>query len=133
MLNLNLKFRKVFKKQLKKGINLSCNINIHESVTSLIATERGILTEKQIESARRVISRYTRRRGKVQILKPANQPITSKPNEIRMGKGKGSVNQYVRYIRAGDKLFSIVGNTKSMNTKALISASKKLPISTKLI
>ena len=100
---------------------------------ALKAAEAGVVTEKQLEAARRVISRLTKRRCRVWLLTPANKPITAKPNEVRMGKGKGAVNQYVRYVKSGEILFETNYTTTRLAANALRAAGKKLPLLTKLV
>lgn len=125
---ITTKFRKPFKKQLKTRSLKIRLLPKCQGTNVLIAAEFGILTSKQIESARRVISRLTKRKFRVYIHILANQPITAKPNEVRMGKGKGAVNQYVRFIRPGDYLFAMSGANTTTAHSTLLRAAKKLPL-----
>jgi len=100
-------------------------------VYALQALESGILTSSQLESVRRTISRLTSRTSKSWVRVHVNTPVTAKPREIRMGKGKGDVAQYVRYITRGQILFEIAAGLN--NKKILFAAKYKLPILTRII
>jgi len=93
----------------------------------LKATTGTWLTSRQIESCRRVLTRYTRRGGKIWIRVFPDKPISKKGNEIRMGGGKGSVDHYVAVVRPGTVLFEMDGISEDVAKKALIDASYKLP------
>lgn len=100
---------------------------------ALKAVERGRLTSRQIESARIALTRYMKREGKVWILVFPDKPITKKPLEVRMGKGKGAVDHYVAQIKPGRILFEIDGVPLEVAQEALRLASQKLPMLTKTI
>ena len=100
---------------------------------ALKAVERGRLTSRQIESARIALTRYMKREGKVWILVFPDKPITKKPLEVRMGKGKGAVDHYVAQIKPGRILFEIDGVPLDVAQEALRLASQKLPMLTKTI
>ncbi len=85
------------------------------------------LTSRQIESCRRVLTRYTRRGGKIWIRVFPDKPISKKGNEIRMGGGKGSVDHYVAVIRPGTVLFEMDGIPEDKAKQALTDAAYKLP------
>ena len=96
-------------------------------------TDMGFITSRQIESARIAINRYMKREGQVWIRIFPDKPITSKPLEVRMGKGKGSVDSWVAPILPGRILYEIDGVDEDVATKALTLAGYKLPVKTKII
>ncbi len=97
----------------------------------LQALEPGWVTARQIEAARRSLVRYMRRRGKVWIRIFPDKPVTKKPAETRMGKGKGSVDHWVAVVRPGRILFEISGLPQDSAHEALRLAAHKLAIKTK--
>jgi large subunit ribosomal protein L16 len=96
----------------------------------LKATERGRLTARQIEAARRAISRHVKRGGKMWIRVFPDKPISKKPLEVRMGKGKGSVEYWVAQIRPGAMLYEIQGVSEELAREAFKLAAAKLPVKT---
>jgi large subunit ribosomal protein L16 len=99
----------------------------------LKAMDRTWITSRQIESARRAITGYVRRGGKVWIRIFPDKPITSKPAETRMGGGKGSVDYYVAVIKPGRILFEIAGVREELALEALRRAAQKLPVQCKVV
>ena len=99
----------------------------------LQATGRGYVSARQIEAARRVINRTLKRGGKTWIRIVPDKPITKRPAETRMGKGKGSVDSWVAPILPGRVLYEIDGVDEDVATKALTLAGYKLPVKTKII
>ena len=97
----------------------------------LKSVERGRMTARQIEASRRAITRHVKRGGKVWIRVFPDKPITKKPLEVRMGKGKGSVEFWVAQIKPGTMLFEIQGVTEELAREAFALASAKLPFKTK--
>lgn len=97
----------------------------------LKAMARGQLTARQIEAARRALTRHVKRGGKVWIRIFPDKPITKKPLEVRQGKGKGSVEYWVAQIQPGKVLFEIEGIPEALAREALELASAKLPLKTK--
>jgi large subunit ribosomal protein L16 len=97
----------------------------------LQALEPGWVTARQIEAARRSLVRYMRRRGKVWIRIFPDKPVTQKPAETRMGKGKGSVDHWVAVVKPGRILFEISGLSEEAAREAMRLASHKLAIKTK--
>jgi len=91
------------------------------------------LTAKQIESARRAITRKIKRRGKLWIKVFPHIPVTSKPTEVRMGKGKGSVSYWCSPLKPGTLLFELDGVSYDLASQALRLGANKLPFKTKLI
>lgn len=96
----------------------------------LKSTERGRLTARQIEAARRAISRHVKRGGKMWIRVFPDKPISKKPLEVRMGKGKGSVEYWVAQIRPGTMLYEIQGVSEELAREAFKLAAAKLPVKT---
>lgn len=99
----------------------------------IISLDNGFITPNQIEAARRVIANTTKRAGKVWIRIFPDQPMTSKPANVRMGSGKGPLKHYVAPVQAGKVVFEIGGIDKALASLALKKASKKLGIHTKII
>ena len=91
------------------------------------------LTNRQIEAARVAMTRYIKRGGKVWIRVFPDKPVTKKPAETRMGKGKGAPEYWVAVIKPGRLLFEIEGVTKAQAQEALRLASNKLPMKTKFV
>ncbi|GAB6067950.1 50S ribosomal protein L16 [Methylothermus subterraneus] len=96
----------------------------------LKAIGRGRITARQIEAARRAITRYVRRGGKLWIRIFPDKPITKKPLEVRMGKGKGSVEYWVAEVKPGMVLYEIEGIPEETAREAFRLAAAKLPIKT---
>lgn len=94
----------------------------------LKATTRGRITSRQIEAARRTISRALKRGGKVWIRIFPDKPITQKPLEVRMGSGKGNVEYWVAEIQPGRMLFEVAGVSEELAREAFKLASAKLPV-----
>ena len=99
----------------------------------LKALEPGWITARQIEASRIVISRIVRKVGKMWIRIFPDKPITTKPAETRMGKGKGSLDHWVSVVKPGRILFEIEGVNKEMAEEAFRNAGHKLPMKTKLV
>jgi len=99
----------------------------------LKAQGAGWLTNRQIEAARIAMTRYMKREGKVWIRIFPDKPITAKPQEVRMGKGKGALDHYVAVIRPGRILFEMDGVSMEVAKEALRLAAQKLPILTKIV
>ncbi|MGI8968392.1 MAG: 50S ribosomal protein L16 [Chloroflexota bacterium] len=99
----------------------------------LQAIEPVWLDSRQIEAARRVITRYVRRGGKVWIRVFPDKPVTKKPAETRMGKGKGSVDHYVAVIKPGHVIFELAGVPQEMAKEAMRLAAYKLPMKTRFL
>ncbi len=99
----------------------------------LKATERGRITARQIEAARRAMTREMKRAGKVYIRVFPDKPITKKPLEVRMGKGKGSVEYWVAQVQPGRMLFEVEGIPVELAEKAFSLAASKLPFKTTFV
>jgi len=96
----------------------------------LKATARGRLTARQIEAARRAMTRHIKRGGRVWIRIFPDKPISKKPAEVRMGNGKGNVEFYVAEIQPGKVLYEMDGVNETLAREAFALAAAKLPIST---
>ena len=99
----------------------------------LKATQPGRITNRQIEAARVAMTRYMKREGKVWIRIFPDKPITAKPLEVRMGKGKGALDHWVAQIRPGRILFEMDGVPKEIAVEGLRLAAQKLPLLTKTV
>ena len=119
------KFRKQHKGR-NRGLALRGN-KVSFGEFGLKATEHGRLTARQIESARRAISRHIKRGGKIWIRVFPDKPITQKPLEVRMGSGKGNVEYWVAQIQPGKVLFEMEGVTRELAMEAFELAKAKLP------
>jgi len=97
------------------------------------ALEPGWITSRQIEAIRRTIVRQMRRRGKYWIRIFPDKPVTAKPAETRMGKGKGSVDHWVAVVKPGRVIFEVAGVPEDIAREALRLAGYKLPIKTQVI
>ncbi len=91
------------------------------------------VTARQIEAARQAITRYMKRQGKVWIRIFPDKPVTKKPAEVRMGKGKGDIDHYVARVTPGRVLFEVEGVTREVAQEALRLGAQKLPVRTKFI
>lgn len=99
----------------------------------LKSMDAGRLTNRQIESARIAMTRFMKREGKVWIRIFPDKPITEKPIQVRMGKGKGAVDHYVASIKPGRILFELDGVPSDVAVEALRLAAQKLPVQTKTV
>ena len=99
----------------------------------LKATTRGRLTARQIEAARRAISRYVKRGGKVWIRVFPDKPVSKKPLEVRMGSGKGNVEYWVSLVQPGKVLYEMEGVPEEIAREAFRLAAAKLPIRTTVV
>ena len=124
------KFKKTRKRRQNPIFEFRTN-TIRFGNIGLQATVSGTITSKQIEAARQTIVRKIKRKGKVWIRIFTHTPVTSKPTESRMGKGKGAVSHWCAYVKGGTVLFEICGVSKQIAKEALISGGAKLPVTTK--
>jgi len=121
--------RTKFHKQMK-GLNSGLAFrgsSISFGEFGLKALERGRLTARQIEAARRAMTRHVKRGGKIWIRVFPDKPITQKPLEVRQGKGKGNVEYWVALIQPGKVLFEMEGVTRELAMEAFDLAKAKLP------
>lgn len=120
------KYRKAFKGR-NRGVATSGN-TVAFGEFGLKATERGRITARQIEAARRAISRHIKRGGKVMIRIFPDKPISKKPLEVRQGKGKGNVEYWVAEVKPGCVMFELEGVAKEVAVEAMALAAAKLPL-----
>ena len=99
----------------------------------LQSADMGWISSRQIESARRAISNYTQRGGRIWITIFPDKPVTKKPPEVRMGGGKGDIESYVAPVRPGRIMFEMAGVTVEVAKEALRLASHKLPVKTRIL
>lgn len=125
------KFRKMMKGR-NRGLALSGN-KVSFGTIGLMSTSRGRITARQIEAARRAMTRHIKRGGKIWIRVFPDKPITSKPLEVRMGKGKGAVSYWVAEIKPGKMLYEMEGVSEEIATEAFRLAAAKLPVDTKVV
>ncbi len=126
-----VKHRKVFKGRSRGTAYRGSSISFGDY--ALKATCCGKMTAQQIEAARIAINRTMKRGGKVWIRVFPDKPLTKKPAETRMGKGKGSPEVWVAVIKPGTILYEVTGVSERVAVKALTLAGNKLPFSTKVI
>jgi large subunit ribosomal protein L16 len=125
------KFRKVQKGRNRGLANVGNKVSFGDY--GLKALERGRMTSRQIEAGRRVMTRHVKRGAKIWIRVFPDKPITKKPLEVRMGKGKGSVEYWVAQIQPGRVLYEIQGVEESIARKAFELAAAKLPFKTQVV
>jgi large subunit ribosomal protein L16 len=127
--------RTKFRKQ-QKGRNRGLAVrgsNVSFGDFGLQCTGRGRLTARQIEAARLAINRYVKRGGRVWIRVFPDKPVSKKPLEVRMGKGKGNPEYWVALVQPGTMLYEIQGVEEEMAREAFRLAGAKLPISTSFV
>jgi len=127
--------RQKYRKQQKgrnRGIAIKGSIVAFGSY-GLKSMDLGRITNRQLEAARIAMTRETKREGQVWIRIFPDKPITHKPAEVRMGKGKGAVEYFVALVQPGRILFEMDGVTEEAATKALNMAAQKLPVRTKIV
>lgn len=125
------KFRKM-QKGRNRGLALRGN-QVSFGEFGLKSTERGRLTARQIEAARRAMTRHIKRGGKIWIRVFPDKPITQKPLEVRQGKGKGNVEYWVAQIQPGKMLYEVEGVSEQLAREAFALAAAKLPLSTTFV
>jgi len=126
-----LKFRKMMKGRNRGLAQRGSKISFGE--IGLKATGRGRITARQIEAARRTMTRHVKRGGKIWIRIFPDKPITNKPLEVRMGKGKGNVECWVCQIQPGRVLFEMSGVPDDLAIEAFKLAAAKLPLATTIV
>jgi len=126
-----VKYRKQFRGRMKGKARRGAAVQFGEY--GLQALEPAWITSRQIEAARRAVVRHIKRRGKVWIRVFPDKPVTKKPAETRMGKGKGSVDHWVAVVKPGRVMFELAGVSEEMAREAMRLASHKLPIKTRFL
>ena len=125
------KFRKQHKGRIKGVAKGGSDLNF--GTYGLKALEPERVTARQIEAARRAMTRHMKRQGRVWIRIFPDVPVTAKPIEVRMGKGKGSVDRWVCKVKPGRVMFEIDGVGEDVAREALRLAAMKLPIKTRVV
>jgi large subunit ribosomal protein L16 len=125
------KYRKVHKGRIKGSAKGGSSLNFGEYGLKAMQPER--ITARQIEAARRAISRHVKRVGRLWIRIFPDVPVTRKPAEVRMGSGKGSVEYWAARVQPGRIMFEIDGVDEKTAREAFDRASAKLPIKTKFV
>ncbi len=126
-----VKYRKQFRGRMRgmaKG-----GTDLQNGEFGIQALEPGWITSRQIEAIRRTIVRHMRRRGKYWIRIFPDKPVTTKPAETRMGKGKGAVDHWVAVVKPGRIIFEVAGVSEDVAREALSLAGYKLPIKTQIV
>jgi large subunit ribosomal protein L16 len=126
-----MKFRKMQKGRNRGLAHRGSKVSFGEF--GLKATGRGRITARQIEAARRTMTRHIKRGGKIWIRVFPDKPITQKPLEVRQGKGKGNVEYWVAQIQPGKVLFEMEGVSEQLASEAFALAAAKLPLSTTFV
>ncbi|HVB30953.1 MAG: 50S ribosomal protein L16 [Gemmatimonadaceae bacterium] len=126
-----VKFRKMFKGRTKGLAQRGSTVAF--GTYGLQALEPGWITNRQIEAARVALTRHIKRGGKVWIRIFPDKPITKKPAETRMGKGKGSPESWVAVVKPGRVMFELEGISPDIAQKAMALAAAKMPIRTKFV
>ena len=125
------KFRKMMKGRNRGLAQRGSSVSFGEF--GLKATGRGRITARQIEAARRTMTRHIKRGGKIWIRVFPDKPITQKPLEVRQGKGKGNVEYWVAQIQPGKVLFEMEGVSEQLANEAFDLAAAKLPVATSFV
>ncbi|MEM7422415.1 MAG: 50S ribosomal protein L16 [Pseudomonadota bacterium] len=125
------KFRKLHKGRIKGEAKGGTDLNFGSF--GLKATEPERITARQIESARRAMVRHMKRQGRYWIRIFPDTPVTQKPTEVRMGKGKGSVEYWAAKVKPGRVMFELDGVSEPIAREALRLAAMKLPIKTRIV
>ena len=125
------KFRKVQKGRNRGEAHRGNKVSF--GTIGLQATGRGRITARQIEAGRRAMTRHIKRGGKVWIRIFPDKPVTQKPLEVRMGKGKGGVEYWVAQVQPGKMLYEMEGVSEELASEAFRLAAAKLPISTRIV
>lgn len=125
------KFRKMMKGRNRGLAHRGSKVSFGEY--GLKAIGRGRITSRQIESARRAMTRHIKRGGKIWIRVFPDKPITEKPLEVRQGKGKGNVEYWVALIQPGKVLYEVEGVSEELAREAFALAAAKLPVETTFV
>jgi large subunit ribosomal protein L16 len=126
-----VKFRKMQKGRMRGKAQKGSKLNFGDF--GLKTLEPGYITDRQIEAARVAMTRHVKRGGKIWIRMFPDKPITKKPAETRMGKGKGAPDHWVAVVRPGRILYEIQGVEESLAREAFALAAQKLPVKTKFV
>ncbi|MDO8462444.1 MAG: 50S ribosomal protein L16 [Deltaproteobacteria bacterium] len=125
------KYRKVQKGRIRGKAYRGCNLTTGDY--GLQALESGLITARQIEACRVAMARFIKRGGKILIRIFPDRPVTKKPAETRMGKGKGPVEYYAAVVKPGRMVFEMEGVSHEVGREAMMLAAHKLPIQTQIV
>ena len=125
------KYRKMQKGHMKGNAQRGAQIAFGSF--AIKSVEECWMTARQIEAARIAVTRHMKREGQVWIRVFPDKPVTKKPAEVRMGKGKGPVDHYEAFVRTGKIIFELTGVTEDLAREAFTRASHKLPIPTRYL
>lgn len=125
------KYRKAHKGRNRGLANRGSSVSFGSF--GLKSMELGMITSRQIEAARIAMTRHMKREGVVWIRIFPDKPITKKPQEVRMGKGKGALDHYVALVQPGRIMFEMDGVSREVAEEALRLAAQKLPVKTKTV
>lgn len=125
------KYRKQFRGKMKGRANAGNSVVFGDFGVQSI--DRCWITARQIEAGRKAIANYTKRKGKYWVRIFPDKPVTKKPAEVRMGKGKGSVEEYVCVVRPGRIIYEVSGIDQEIAVEALRRAAQKLPVRTRIL
>lgn len=125
------KYRKQFRGNLKGIAYKGTRVSFGEY--GLISEQSGWISAREIESARRAITHYTQRGGRIWIRIFPDKPVTKKPPEVRMGSGKGDVAEFVAPVKQGRMLFEMAGVSREVAHAALRLASHKLSVKSRIV
>ncbi len=125
------KFRKAHKGRIKGNAKGGTSLNFGSYGLKALTAER--VTARQIEAARRAMTRHMKRAGRVWIRIFPDLPVTAKPAEVRQGKGKGSVEYWACKVKPGRVMFEVDGVSKEVAKRAFELAAAKLPVQTKMV
>ncbi|MDV7185750.1 50S ribosomal protein L16 [Lutibacter sp. TH_r2] len=128
-----VKYRKVQKGKGNMSGNSGRGHQLSNGMFGIKALEQNLLTSRQIEAARVAATRYMKRQGQLWIKIFPDKPITKKPLEVRMGKGKGAPEYFVAVVKPGRIMFEVGGVPMEIAKEALRLAAQKLPVKTKFI
>jgi large subunit ribosomal protein L16 len=126
-----VKHRKMHKGRMKGSAHRGSTVSFGDF--ALKAMEPAWMTSRQIEAARVAINRHVKRGAKLWIRVFPDKPITKKPAETRMGKGKGAPEYWVAVVKPGRILYEIAGASEEISREAMLRASRKLPFATKFV
>ena len=128
------KYRKYQKHSLRKNRNSIFFLDtLKEGVVRLDSLQSARITAKQIESSRQSINRKIKRLGKLQLKAFPDWPVSSKPTEVRMGKGKGAIDFWSCKVKPGSTIFEISGADRFLAVEGLKSGASKLPVQVKIV
>ena len=125
------KFRKMHKGRIRGVAKGGASLNF--GAFGMKSLEPGRVTARQIEAARRAMTRHLKRQGRVWIRIFPDKPVSEKPAEVRMGKGKGSVEYWVAVVKPGRIMFEIDGVQQALAEEAMRRAAAKLPVRTRFV